>query len=102
MFDLKGLTLNAITSFFGNLFDELIAYFSSVLVNVMSVAEDVLDLPLVDNGVKYAQILALSILIAKSMYEAFNTYILHQNGDPDADPVGLLIRTGQAVAIIAT
>jgi len=94
--------INAITQFFANILDELINFFASTLVNIMSTSLNVLQLPLVKNGILYSQGLAFTILVLKSANEAFQTYILYQNGDPDSDPEGLVIRTAQAVAIIAT
>lgn len=102
MFNLSKLVNTAIAKFFADLFENLITEFSEALTNVMGTSLEVLKMPLVDNGLKYAQALAFTLLVLKSMNEAFQTYILYQNGDPDADPTGLLIRTAQAVAIIAT
>jgi hypothetical protein len=86
---------------FTGFFKDLISYFGSILANVMSLSQTVLTLDLVHNGIRYAQTLAFTLLVLKTMNEAFQTYILYQNGDPEADPSGLLVRTGQAVAIIA-
>lgn len=93
---------SGIANFFANFFENLITFFATTLANIMGTSLNVLDMPLVQNGIKYAQALAFTILVIKVMNEAFQTYILYQNGDPDSDPSGLLIRTGQAVAIIAT
>jgi hypothetical protein len=93
---------DAISFFFENIFDQLITYFSATLADIMGTAVDVLRMPLVQNGIFYAQSLAFTILVVKGMAETMNTYILHKNGDPDADPKGLLIGIGQAVAIIST
>ncbi|OCZ51343.1 conjugal transfer protein TrbL family protein [Dehalobacter sp. TeCB1] len=102
MFDFSSLLGGAVQSFFENLFNQIINFFATTLVNIMSTSTDVLQLPFVQNGIHYAQGLAFVVLVLKTMNEAFQTYILHQNGDPEADPGGLLIRTGQAVAIVAT
>ena len=66
----------------------------------MSTSLDVLSIPLVINCIAYSQALAFALLVLKVSSEAFQTYILYQNGDPDADPASLIVRTGQAVAII--
>jgi len=88
-------------NFFKNFFELLISFFGSSLANIMSTAMNVLSLPLVVNGVKYAQVLAFTLLVLKAGNEAFTTYILFENGDPDADPTGLVVRTAQSAAIIA-
>lgn len=102
MFNLTDIVDNAVTRFLTNMFEQLITFFAEVLANIMSSSLNVLQMPLVENGIKYAQALAFTILVLKVSNEAFQTYILYQNGDPDSDPSGLLIRTGQAVAIIST
>lgn len=102
MFNLKDIINEGLANFFANFFEQFITFFATILANVMGTSLNVLQIPLVQNGIKYAQGLAFTILVLKTMNEAFQTYILYQNGDPDADPSGLVIRTGQAVAIIAT
>jgi hypothetical protein len=99
--NIKDIITNGISNFFGSFFEQLIKYFANTLSDIMSTSQDVLKIPLVHNGIIYAQALAFTLLVLKVANEAFQTYILYQNGDPDADPSGLVIRTGQAVAIIA-
>lgn len=99
---LKNLVNAGISEFFTNFFQDAIKAFSTFLANVMGTSIDVFKMPLVQNGIKYSQTLAFSLLAAKAVKEAYETYILYQSGDPDADPSGLLIRTAQAVAIITT
>lgn len=96
------LVSKGIAWFLNDFFNDMISYFGKVLANIMGTSLKVLEMPLVDNGIKYAQALAFTILVIKAMNEAFQTYILYQNGDPDSDPTGLIIRTAQAVAVIAT
>ena len=95
---LKGM----LAFFFTNFLTELINTFSEFLVNIMALSLKVLELPFVKNGVTYAQTLAFALLAAKVICEGINQYILYQSGDPDADPSGLIIRTGQAIAVIST
>lgn len=104
MFNLNigSLITNGINNFFSGFLTNFINSFSSTLANIMGASINVLNMPLVQSGINYAQWLAITLLALKTMNEAFQTYILHQNGDPDADPGGLIIRTAQAVAIIAT
>ncbi|MGE4282319.1 MAG: conjugal transfer protein TrbL family protein [Clostridia bacterium] len=102
MFNLGEIVSNSIKDFFANIIEDIISFFATELANLMSTSIDVLQLPLVQNGIQYSQALAFTILILKTMNEAFQTYIIYQNGDPDSDPSGLLIRTAQAVAVIAT
>ena len=100
--DIKGMVLEAIANFLASFVDELITLFSTVLVNIMGTALNVLDMPLVQNGIMYSQSLAFTILVIKGMADTINTYILHTNGDPDADPKKLIVGMGQSGAVIAT
>lgn len=102
MFNINNLINDGIAGFFSNIVNELIKFFGTVLANIMGTSLSVLDMPIVQSGIKYSKALALTILIIKAMNEGFQTYILYQNGDPDADPSGLLIRTGEAIAMIAS
>jgi len=102
LFDVSGMIDSAIGKFFAGLFDGIIKFFSKTLADIMSSSLDVLNIPLVKNGIIYSQTLAFTILVVKVINEAYQTYILRQNGDPDADPAGLLVRTCQAVAVITT
>lgn len=98
--DLKNTIFNTITYWFENLFDQFIKFFADILGNIMSTSEAVLKLPLVENGVAYTQALAFALLTLKVINEAFQTYILYQNGDPEADTSGLVIRTAQSAIVI--
>lgn len=102
MLDIGKLVDQGINVVFGNLLESINSAFAEILVNVMGTSIDVLSYAIVENGIQYAQLLAFTLLVLKVMNEALQTYILYQNGDSDADPSGLLIRTAQAVAIIAT
>lgn len=100
MFDLPKLVDDSIANFFANFIDQMIKIFSQTLANVMSTSISVLEMPLVQNGMKYSQLLAITLLVAKAICEALNTYILYTDGDPDADPGGFVIRVGQATATV--
>lgn len=102
MQDFLDFVNKCINYFFSSFFNDLISFFGTTLANIMGTAIKVLELPLVVDAVSYSQLLAMTILIVKVMNEAFQTYILYQHGDPQADPGGLLVRTAQAVAVIAT
>lgn len=87
---------------FINFFNDLFKTFSVFLVDIMSLSRKVLEMPFVQNGVSYAQALAFALLSAKVLSEGISQYILYQSGDPDADPSGLIIRTGKSIAVIST
>lgn len=87
---------------FSNFFNDLLNTFSVYIVDIMSLSQKVLTMTFVQNGVSYAQALAFALLSAKVLSEGINQYILYQSGDPDADPSGLIIRTGKSIAVIST
>ncbi|MCD5401619.1 hypothetical protein LR013_03405, partial [candidate division NPL-UPA2 bacterium] len=91
-----------VQAFFANIFQELLISLGDVMATIMGYSYIVLDYPLVQSAILYSQGLAFTLLAAKVAAEAFKTYILHSNGDVDADPQGLLISTVKAVAVIAS
>lgn len=101
-FDFGQLLNGGIESFFQSFFDQLIKLFATQLADIMGTAVDVLSMDFVVKGVMYSQVLALSILGIKVIMEVFENYILYQNGDSEADPTGVLVRTAQAVAVISS
>ena len=96
------LVIKAIEDFLTNLAEQAINLFLSFLASINGVAAQVLDMPVVTQGILYSQGLAGSLLAVKVAYEAWVTYVLRQNGDPDADPGGLLFRSISAAAFIGT
>lgn len=92
---------NAIEDFFMSLVESAINLFLEFLAAINGMAAQVLDMPVVTSGILYSQLLAGAILISKVAYEAWLNYILRENGDPDADPGGLLFRSIEAAAIIS-
>lgn len=93
---------NLIVGVLEGLFNSLLGFIGSAYSGLMGTAENLLDNSVIQQVIFYSQTLALTILIIKVMFEGFQTYIMYQNGDPESDPTGLLVRTGQAVAIIAS
>lgn len=94
------LIIQAIEDFLINLAEQAINLFLQFLAAISGVAVQVLDLPVVTQAILYSQAVAGSVLATKVAYEAWVTYILRQNGDPDADPSGLLFRSASAAAFI--
>jgi hypothetical protein len=92
---------SAMDAYFLSVFEQLVQMFAGIISNIMSLAQNVLDYPIVINGMLFAQGLAFTLLIIKVAGEALQTWVLHANGDPEADPRGLLIATGKSAAIIA-
>ena len=93
--------LGGVQAFFANIFQELLVFLGDIITTIMGYSYSVLYFPIVQEAMLYSQGLAFTILAAKVAAEAFKTYILHSNGDVDADPQGLLISTIKAVAVIA-
>jgi hypothetical protein len=102
LFNIGQLLVSGIITFLINIFTSIISFFGNTFVSIWATSVNILNYPLVQNGIHYSQMLAMSILVIKTMNEAFQTYILYQAGDPDSDAAGLIIRTIQAVAVIAT
>ena len=96
------ITEGAIGQLLRTIIEALSGLFGSGIVSITQIGMNIFnDVPFITNVIRYSQALALSILAIKVINESLQTYILYQSGDPDADPGGLLIRTLQAVVIIA-
>lgn len=96
------LILNVIIYFVRQVTEDAIDWFISLLAEIQTYTDEFFKMGVVDAGITYAQMLAGTILIVKVAYEAFMTYILRLDGDPDADPGGLLLRTARAAAVIGS
>lgn len=90
----------SIDSYINSVVEQFINSFSSLFGLIMGSAADVLSSKIVIWGIAYTQAIALSIVAVKIASEAISTHILYTNGDPDADPTGLLVRGAQSIAII--
>jgi hypothetical protein len=102
LFNIGQTIVSGITTFLTSLFNSIISFFGNYFTHIWSTSLNIVTSPLVQNGIHYSQVLAITILGIKAMNEGFQTYILHEAGDPSQDPKGLIVRTGQAVAVIAT
>lgn len=94
------LVSDSIKSFVSDLVEDCINMFLQLLSGMNETTVAVLDLPVVNNGILYAQVLAGSILALKFSFEIWQSYILRINGDSDADGSGVFIRTAQAAAML--
>lgn len=94
------MLIEMVEGFLTYIYTALIGVFSFGITDIMNTSMKVLKLDFVNSAISYSQKLALAILAAKVMSEGIQTYILRQNGDPDSDPTGLLVRTAQSVAVI--
>lgn len=93
---------SSVQSFFVDLLEDAVQVVAVVLVEIMGTAQQVLDYPIVVQGIFYAQGLAFAVMAAKVASEALRTYILHSSGDAEANPGGLLIDTAKAAAVIGS
>lgn len=85
-----------------SLVDESVTAFEKMIGWVSAQSINVLDISVVTEGILYTQGLALALLGTKVAFESWVTYQLRLNGDPDADPGGLLMTTMSAVAVIGS
>lgn len=92
---------NAINNFFITLTNQAITLMMQLFASMNASTTFVLDTELVKQGIIFAQTLAGVYLAAKVTYEAYMTYVARLDGDPDADPMGLLLRTIRAAVVIS-
>ena len=98
--DIAGMMNDAIVMTFTVWLEEFLPAISELITNIYGMSLKVLDLGFVSQAINYVQGLTVTLLVIKVIKEGFNTYILYQGGDPEADPTGLLVRTTQSLAII--
>lgn len=91
---------DGIDNFFAKLVESCINMFLNLVNGVNQMTVTVLDQPVVNQGILYAQALAGSILAIKFTFEIWQNHILRVNGDSDADVQGTLMRTLQATAMM--
>lgn len=99
---LSRMVFESVQSFFVQLLEEAVQVVAVVLAEIMGTAQQVLDYPIVIQGVLYAQGFAFTIMAAKVASEALKNYILYTSGDAEADPGGLLISTAKSAAVIGS
>lgn len=91
---------DSIEKFISNLVEGCIEIFLQVLNGMNSMTVTVLDMPIVNSSILYSQALAGSILAVKFSYELWYNNVLRSNGDSDADVQGVIMRLGQAAAMM--
>jgi hypothetical protein len=100
LFDFGQIISDAVEFFLEQVVDGMFSMIAGLMVNISSSAILVLELELVKQAIIYSQVIAISLLTLKIVFEGTHTYILRQSGDPDSDPGGILIRAAQSIAII--
>lgn len=100
---IEKLLLDGFNNLLNLVIDEGIKLFLTFIVSIYEIADKVLDLPVVENGILISQGIALAILVPKVIKESLMIYILRMNGDSAAeDPFQLLKGTVQSVIVITS
>jgi hypothetical protein len=81
--------ISGMMNFFDNLINNLFVY----------VADANLQNRLVTNAATYTTLLGIALITFFGIKQYFTTYVMETDGDPDADPLDILVRCSQAVAI---
>jgi hypothetical protein len=82
--------------------EEVVNEYVGALVSLREVALDILASQYFTNAILYVQGIAALTLIVKVAFEAKAIHIMRLDGNPDADPMGLLKGAATAAAVIAT
>ncbi|WP_019123865.1 conjugal transfer protein TrbL family protein [Brevibacillus massiliensis] len=99
---LNDLIFNAVMYTLKEFTDDMINRFITPMVSIRERAIDMLSSEVFVQAILYLQGIAAFVLAVKLAFEAWSTYHLRVNGDPEADPYGLLKRTAIAGAMIAS
>lgn len=98
--NLLDMILDLILGLISNFTDSLIEMFVSAYNFLNAQGSNVLNIPIIKDGVSYVQGLAFYILIIKLIFEGYQIYMLRQSGDPDSSPAQFVLRGIQSIAII--
>ncbi|MFS0841345.1 conjugal transfer protein TrbL family protein [Paenibacillus sp. 1P03SA] len=93
--------INLVSGFLEFLAEESIKFVLTIFAYIGALGNVVLDMPVVQTGIIYTQIVALSWLALKIAYEAYMIYILRQMGEPTSDPLNLVIGAVRSASVIA-
>lgn len=96
------LLYNAMMYTAQNFISEAVNTYMGALVSLREIALDLLSNTYYRNAILYTQGIAVLLLAVKVAFEAKTIHILRLDGNPDADPMGLLKGTGVAAAMIAS
>lgn len=98
---LSDLVFKAVTGLLDALINESVSALGLILTAFMGASLTYLQSSWVQSTVHVSQAVAGSLLGLKVASEAARVYVLHQSGDPSADPGGLLRRAAIAAGVIA-
>ena len=99
--DLGKIISEAIAGFIKYIGDSITEIVMRMLVEIHATSTIITDMDLVNNAIRYVQLLAFTLLLVKTVVEGFGIYVMYQNGDPDISPAKHLSRAIQAGVAIA-
>lgn len=99
---LNELVHKAISFSIQKFIEDAINEYMGALVSLREVGLDLLSTSYFTNAILYLQGIAALTLVVKVAFEAKAVHILRLNGDPEADPYGLLKGTATSAVLIAT
>lgn len=99
---IEALAVKGFTAIVHAIVEDAVNTFTGLMAAVSGMALEILDYPMVENGILYAQGLALSILGVKYVFEIWHNHMLYQNGDSDARPTKVLINLVKSIALIGS
>jgi hypothetical protein len=92
--------LSAFTDAINDLINGTLDFFGDFVNNIFFyVAEVNLDNKLVINAATYTTLLSISLITLLGVKQYFTTYVMETSGDPDSDPLDILVRCSEAVAV---
>lgn len=93
-----------LTSSFTDVINDLINgtldFFNDLVNNIFFyIAELNLENRMISNAATYATLLGIALITLIGLKQYFTTYVMETSGDPDSDPLDILVRCSEAVAI---
>jgi len=95
--------LSNFTDVIYDLINGMLDFFNDFVNNIFFyVAEVNLSNRLVINAATYTTLLGITLITLIGVKQYFTTYVMETSGDPDSDPLDILVRCSEAVAICSS
>jgi len=92
--------LSSFTDVINDLINGILDFFNDLVNGIFfTISEANLENIMVTNAATYATLLGIALITLVGLKQYFTTYVMETNGDPDSDPLDILVRCSEAVAI---
>jgi hypothetical protein len=92
--------MSGFTDVVNDLINGILDFFNDFANNIfVTVAEVNLENSMIVNAATFTTLLGIALITLIGVKQYFTTYVMETNGDPDSDPLDILVRCSEAVAV---